>query len=118
MQVCMINPGLNILYDEAFDGDFDETVARIKGNGVVRCIFPAIDSTTFERQRNAAEKCGDFAVQAIGLHPTSVAENWREELDFVLEEVERNNYVAIGEIGLDYHYEDTDKDKQKYHFKR
>ena len=104
------------LYDEAFDGDFDETVARIKGNGVVRCIFPAIDSTTFERQRNAAEKCGDFAVQAIGLHPTSVAENWRKELDFVLEEVERNNYVAIGEIGLDYYWEPYDKTAQRICF--
>ena len=63
------------LYDEAFDGDFDETIARIKGNGVVKCIFPAIDSTTFARQR--------------------------EELDFVFQEVERGGYVAIGEIGMD-----------------
>ena len=54
------------LYDEAFDGDFDETIARIKGNGVVKCIFPAIDSTTFARQRDAAAKCGDFVAQAMG----------------------------------------------------
>lgn len=89
------------LYDEAFDGDFDETIARIKGNGVVKCIFPAIDSSTFDRQRDAAARCGDFVVQAMGLHPTSVGENWKEELDFVFEEIERGSYVAVGEIGMD-----------------
>ena len=89
------------LYDEAFDGDFDDTIARIKKNGVVKCIFPAIDSTTFDRQSTAADKCGDFVVEAIGLHPTSVGENWRSELDFVLQKVESGKYVAVGEIGMD-----------------
>ena len=89
------------LYDEAFDGDFDDTIARIKKNGVVKCIFPAIDSTTFERQSEAAAKCGDFVVEAMGLHPTSVGENWRSELDFVLQKLESGKYVAVGEIGMD-----------------
>lgn len=89
------------LYDEAFDGDFDETIARIKGNGVTRCIFPAIDSTTFARQRDAAARCGDFVAQAIGLHPTSVDGNWEKELDFVYGEAAKGGYVAIGEIGMD-----------------
>lgn len=89
------------LYDEAFDRDFDETIARIKENGVIKCIFPGIDSTTFERQTRAAARCGDFVAQAMGLHPTSVGANWREELDFVFDAVEKGNYVAIGEIGMD-----------------
>lgn len=89
------------LYDEAFDGDFDETIARIKGNGVIKCIFPAIDSITFARQRDAAARCGDFVAQAMGLHPTSIAQNWEQELEFVYGEVEKGGYVAIGEIGMD-----------------
>ena len=89
------------LYDEAFDNDFDETIARIKENGVIKCIFPGIDSTTYERQTVAAAKCGNFVAQAMGLHPTSVGENWKEELDFVFEKVENGGYVAIGEIGMD-----------------
>ena len=89
------------LYDEAFDGDFDETIARIKENGVIKCIFPGIDSTTFERQTQAAARCGDFVVQAMGVHPTSVGENWRKELEFVFDVVEKGGYVAIGEIGMD-----------------
>lgn len=89
------------LYDEAFDRDFDETIARIKENGVIKCIFPGIDSTTFERQTQAAARCGDFVAQAMGVHPTSVGENWRKELEFVFDVVEKGGYVAIGEIGMD-----------------
>ena len=89
------------LYDEAFDGDFEETIARIKENGVIKCIFPGIDSTTFERQTAAAARCGDFVAEAMGVHPTSVGENWKSELEFVFEAVEKGNYVAIGEIGMD-----------------
>jgi len=89
------------LYDEAFEGDFDETIARIKDNGVIKCIFPAIDSTTYESQSRAAEKCGDFVAQAIGLHPTSVGDNWESELEFVKEKLGNGGYVAIGEIGID-----------------
>ena len=89
------------LYDEAFDGDFDETIARIKENGVIKCIFPGIDSTTYARQTQAAAKCGDFVAQAMGVHPTSVGENWKTELDFVFDAVEKGDYVAIGEIGMD-----------------
>lgn len=89
------------LYDEAFDNDFDETIARIKENGVIKCIFPGIDSSSYSRQRSAALRCGDFVAQAMGLHPTSVGENWREELDFALNALENGKYVAVGEIGMD-----------------
>lgn len=101
------------LYDEAFDGDFDETIARVKGSGVIKCIFPAIDSTTFARQKDAAARCGDFVAQAIGLHPTSVAGNWKQELDFVYEEAEKGGYVAIGEIGMDGYWSKEFLQQQK-----
>ena len=89
------------LYDEAFDADFDETIARIKGSGVTKCIFPAIDSSSFSRQSVAAARCGEFVSQAMGLHPTSVGEDWEKELQFVFDQVEKGGYVAIGEIGMD-----------------
>ena len=60
------------LYDEAFDIDFDETLARIRQSGVGCCIFPAIDKESWQRQSECAEKCRGFAFEAIGLHPTSV----------------------------------------------
>lgn len=105
------------LYDEAFDGDFEEVVGKIKKDGVIKCIFPAIDSTTFQRQCNAALKCGDFVSQAMGLHPTSVGANWKEELDFVLEKVSGGNFIAIGEIGLDGYWSREFMEQQKEVFR-
>lgn len=106
------------LYDEAFDGDFDETIARIKENGVIKCIFPGIDSTTYDRQTLAAARCGDFVAQAMGLHPTSVGENWKEELDFVFDAVEKGSYVAIGEIGMDGYWSKEFIGQQKEVFRQ
>ena len=97
------------LYDEAFDADFDEILSRIKEAGVGCCIFPAIDMENYGRQTEIAHRCGSFVREAIGVHPTSVGANWREELDFVkVKLAERNagddagnRYVAVGEIGVD-----------------
>ena len=89
------------LYDEAFDADFAETIHRIKEAGVVKCIFPAIDSQSYSRQTQSALLCGDFVRQAMGLHPTSVGSNWKEELDFALGALGNGDYVAVGEIGID-----------------
>lgn len=90
------------LYDEAYDEDFNLVLDRIKKSGVVKCILPGIDSSCFEKQEMCVRRCDGFALQAMGLHPTSVKENWKEELDFALSNLyEREKYIAVGEIGLD-----------------
>ena len=105
------------LYDEAFDADFEQTIARIKEHGVVKCIFPAIDSTSYSRQTDAAALCGDFVSQAMGLHPTSVAGNWRDELQFALDALSRGGYVAVGEIGIDGYWSKEFIQEQKEVFR-
>lgn len=102
-------------YDAAFDADREEVLQRALDAGVSKWIFPAIDSTCYQRQLECFNKHPNNAFMTIGLHPTSVAANWREELKFVEEKlknsVNSNNhdsalscnprYYAIGEIGLD-----------------
>ena len=105
------------LYDEAFDGDFGEVIGKIKNDGVIKCVFPAIDSSTFDRQTRAALECGDFVAQAMGLHPTSVGATWKEELEFVKEKVRYGSYVAIGEIGLDGYWSREFMNEQKEVFR-
>ena len=105
------------LYDEAFDADLEEVIGKIKGSGVVKCIFPGIDSSSFERQQKAAALCGDFVAQAMGLHPTSVGENWKEELDFALDALEDDKYVAVGEIGMDGYWSKDFIQEQKEVFR-
>jgi len=92
------------IYDEAFDSDFDLTVARAKEAGIVQFILPAINSSTYDAMINAADRLGECAFPCIGLHPTDVAENWKEELAFVKEHLHDTRFYAIGEIGLDEHW--------------
>ena len=107
------------LYDEAFDADREEVVERMRQAGVVKCIMPAIDTDSFGRQSSVSSAYRDFLWQAIGLHPTSVNENWEDELQFVRDELEkrRDNYVAIGEIGLDGYWSKDFMEEQKTVFK-
>ncbi len=107
------------LYDEAFDADREEVVERMRQAGVVKCIMPAIDKDSFGRQSSVSSAYRDFLWQAIGLHPTSVNENWEDELQFVRDELEkrRDNYVAIGEIGLDGYWSKDFMEEQKMVFK-
>lgn len=105
------------IYDEAFDLDFNETIDRIKSAGIVKIILPAIDSTSYSREIECKERLGDFAEIAMGLHPTSVAENWREELDFALNSIAQNKVVAVGEIGIDGYWSKEFIEQQKEVFR-
>ncbi len=60
---------------------------------------------------------------AVGIHPTDCqsyddAELEVEKIEHLLRDARKNKIVAVGEIGLDYHYDDTDKKKQKEFFRR
>lgn len=107
------------LYDEAFDSDRDEAILRMRHAGVEKCILPAIDRNSFERQSSLARHHKGFMWQALGLHPTSVNENWKDELQFVKDELSRNraDYVAIGEIGLDGYWSREFMQEQKEVFR-
>lgn len=111
------------LYDNSFDPDFAQVIERAKQAGVFKVVLPAIDSTYHKKMVETASKLSHFAYLCTGLHPTSVKENWREELDFVIEQANGhksisninysskntsnksiNKYIAIGEIGIDAYW--------------
>lgn len=92
------------LYDSAFDADFESAISRAKEVGVSKCIFPAIDISSFEAMTARATQLEGFAFPCIGLHPTSVGESWQEELDFVKDKISKSHYYAVGEIGLDEYW--------------
>lgn len=97
------------LYDEAFDEDIDIVINNALEKGVTKIILPAIDSSTIERQKKLSASYPDIFYQMIGLHPTSIKEDYRKELDVVYNEISTNadSYLAIGEIGLDYYWDTT-----------
>ena len=53
----------------------------------------------------------------IGLHPVSVKENYLSELDLIYNFIDENDFIAIGEIGIDLHWEKSFLEQQKHAFK-
>ena len=109
------------LYDEAFDEDRDDVVNKMKDAGVTHCIMPAIDISSSAAQMRCSELYGGYTSLALGLHPTSVGETWKDEIDFVLDQfggvrgvgVGGGRVCAIGEIGLDEYWSKEFSQQQK-----
>ena len=93
------------LYSEAFDEDRDKMMQRAFNKGVTRFFIPAIDSTytkaMFELEKNYPEN----VFLMMGLHPTSVKENYKEELTHVEKLLSERPFIAIGEIGIDLYWD-------------
>lgn len=99
------------IYDEAFDSDRKEVVARARAEGIERVILPAIDGESNERLFDMCREYGDYVVPLMGLHPTSVNDNprWHEELTEVERLLENppqgiERFYGVGEIGLDLYW--------------
>ena len=68
------------LYLDAFEGDRDQMIQRALDAGVTRMLLPNIDSSSIAPLFSLAERFPDQCLPMMGLHPTSVKENYREEL--------------------------------------
>ncbi|MCI2082421.1 MAG: TatD family hydrolase [Bacteroidales bacterium] len=105
------------IYGPEFDEDFEETVARAKTAGVAALVFPGIDTTYYGRLVERSSKFPGYAFPCIGLHPTSVGEDWEKEMQFVRDHIDERKYFAIGEIGLDGHWSTEFMEQQKKVFR-
>lgn len=92
------------LYDEAFASEQDLVVERAVAAGVSKMILPDIDSSTRASMFELAQRHPDHLFPCIGLHPTSIDANWKEELDKVLSQAGKEKIHAIGEIGIDCYW--------------
>ncbi|MDD3078585.1 MAG: TatD family hydrolase [Paludibacter sp.] len=95
------------IYSEEFDNDRDEVILRAKNVGVEHIILPNIDSESLPRMLQLEAEYPDFCHAAIGLHPTSVNQSYKSELNIIKSELERKSYIAIGEIGIDLYWDKT-----------
>ena len=89
--------------DEAFSGEEDAIVARARAAGVCMMLQADIDSLERERMFALTDRYPGVLRPMLGLYPGSVDKNWQQEI-LELEKWTGRAVVAIGEIGLDYHY--------------
>lgn len=97
--------------DEAFDGDRDCLLNSMQAGGVGRIVNVGAGMETSEKTVALTEQY-DFLYGAVGVHPNEVGDMTAEDMDRLAGWSERSKIVAIGEIGLDYHYEEPSKEVQ------
>jgi TatD DNase family protein len=105
----------NHIYLPEFDDDRDAMMQRAKEAAVEISILPAIDSSTHQKMlstESAYENC--YAM--IGLHPCSVNQDYKKELNIVDMYLTQRKFIAIGEIGLDFYWDKTFTEQQYHAF--
>ena len=96
--------------------DMDNIICKIKNHGIIALINNGCDSKTNQEVLSLLDKY-DFMYGAIGIHP-DYADNYNEDdLKYIMDNIGVEKIVAIGEIGLDYHYDNFSKEKQITLFK-
>ena len=104
------------IFSEYYD-DIDKVISECRDNNIDKIIVNGSNIKSNIEVMELANKY-DIVYAAIGFHPTEL-DNFKEEYFCFLEEnINNSKVVAIGEIGLDYHYDNTDKEKQIMIFKR
>ena len=104
------------LYLNQFKDDIDKIIQRSADKGINKFIFPAIDSTHFDDMHDLKNKYPGSIYLMSGLHPTDVKENFKQELEFVVNSLKSHSYVAIGEIGIDLYWDKTFLNEQQEAF--
>lgn len=98
-------------YDEMYAGCEDEVIARAVDAGVTRLLQADVDSKERDRMFALVERHPGVLYPMLGLYPGSVDAGWRDEVEAMLPYRSRG-IVAVGEIGLDYHYGADTKELQ------
>ena len=100
------------LFAEEFDEDRELTVTRAIEAGVTRMFMPNIDDTSIDALHALCDK-HEGCYPLIGFHPTSVDADWKERLAVVEKEYRSDyRYYGIGEVGLDFYWDDTFRKEQ------
>ena len=99
--------------EQAYDADRDELLRRQQQDGVEAIVIPGVNVQSIEAIFAVCRRWPGYCYPVLGLHPQDVAEDWQEQLDVLHEAMIAHTQpalpvseriVAIGEIGLDYHY--------------
>jgi len=95
------------IYLAEFDQDRQNIVENAKKVGVEKVVLANVDSQTIVQLEKTQSDFSDFCISAMGLHPTSVKEDYLAELQIIKQQLFSKSYSAIGEIGLDLYWDET-----------
>ena len=103
------------LNDERFDEDRDVLIASLAGEGISNVCEIGFDIESSLKAAELSEKY-DFIYAAAGVHPHDSKDMTDSDFDVLRELMSHDKVVALGEIGLDYYYDNSDRDIQRRRF--
>lgn len=107
------------IFEPEFADDRAAVVQRAVEAGVGTLCMPCINLSSLERMDSMCKEFPDVCRAMIGLHPTELGDDYLNVLDILYSRLkDRNDYIAIGEVGLDFYWDDTRKKEQIEVFSR
>ncbi len=104
------------IYAEEFDSDRNETVERALAVGVEKILLPNIDLESVLPMMNLAKQYPAVCYPMMGLHPTSVDENFEKTLNELWNQLSNQKIIGIGETGIDLYWDKTFQNEQEKAF--
>jgi TatD DNase family protein len=101
------------LFLNEFDTDRDEVIKRAIHSGVRKMFLPNIDHRTIQPMLDITRLYPENLFPMMGLHPTSVKKNYREQLKIVEEWLNKDKFYAIGETGIDLYWDQSHLTEQQ-----
>lgn len=107
------------LYGEEFLGEVDAVVLRAQQAGAAKIVVPAVDEASATEAAELGRRYPHFLYPMVGLHPEDLPSDYKEVLARMegMLKRERHPFVGIGEVGLDFYWDDTRKEEQKEAFR-
>ncbi|NPC94934.1 TatD family hydrolase [Bacillus sp. WMMC1349] len=102
---------------EQYHEDLKEVIARAREEKVEHIVVVGFDRPTINRAMELIEEY-EFIYAAIGWHPVDAIDMTDEDLSWIKELSSHEKVVALGEMGLDYHWDKSPKDVQKEVFRK
>lgn len=103
--------------DEAFDEDRDALLTGLPENGIARVVNVGASLASCKRTIELMNRY-DYIYGAIGVHPSETAELDDKAFEWLRQQCQLEKCVAVGEIGLDYYWDEPDRELQKTWFRR
>lgn len=104
------------LYAEEFDTDRKIVVEECLKKGINKLFLPNVDSESIPRMLQLEADYPENCFAMMGLHPCSVKQAFESELAIVKSWLEKRNFIAVGEIGIDLYWDKTFINEQQYCF--
>lgn len=106
------------IMSEEFQEDFEDVIQRIKDNQIDKVMIITTRAEEALRAIDFAQKDPEHFQVAYGIHPEDIKKTSGKDIETMKEIVARDEIAAVGEIGLDYHWEPETKEEQKKLFIR